>query len=1057
MDDYRCWNKHGEEGVNDRDMQADCRCQDDGTHAVGQDNEKELFWRSEDDEEGPFCSPDLTDDKLEDISANYSQKANDLEEMVRDAMGFDEYTEAELNKLKRLLADMRTPLYENCKQKYSKLFAALKLLQLKATHHWTDRSFDELLHQLEDMFPERNQLPKTTYEAKQIVCPMGLEVEKIHACKNDCILYHGKENSKLTQCPECGVSRYKRRNDGGDEDKRHGAPRKVVWYFPIVPRLKRLFATAKDAQLLSWHKEGRKIDGYLRHPGDAIQWRLIDSKYHFLKDEPRHIRFAMSTDGMNPFGNMSSSYSVWPVLLSIYNIPPWVCNRRKYMMMPLLISGPLQPGNDIDVYLRLVVDELKMLWSDGVKVYDGFKRESFKLHAMLVTTITDVPGHHCVSGQSKGEKGCFQCLDDTESVWLKNSKKRVYIRNRRFLPSSHAYRLMTRQFDGTVETRTAPRHYTGYDVYEQVKDVNVAFGKNKKSALGKRKREEEAVVNKRWKKKSLLWELAYWKDIAVRHSIDVMHLKKNVCGSILGTLMNTKGKSKDHENARKDMADMDIRPELRPEAPGGKLPLSAINLSREEKQELCDFFRSVKVPSGYSGDIRKLVHPKENKMLPMKAHDCDVMLTTMIAVGIRDILPEKVRMTIMSLCFFFNAISKKVLDESSLDKVEKNIFETMCLLEAYFPSAFFDVSVHLIAHVVKEIRYLGPVFLHHMYPYERFMSTLNRYTKNRARPEGSMVQGYSAEEVVDWCLGYIDPTNPIGLYKSRHEGRLAGIGTLGKKTLNPDPDDYRRAHFLVLAHTTEVTPYIEEHKDHLRQENPNLSETWIARAHMKGFNNWFKKRILNDSSCTNEELQTLAEGPLFSITSYQGYDINGYTFYTLAQDQKSVYQNSGVRVVAFDSTEVQKDAYYGQIEEIWELTYPGVKAPVKVAIFRCRWVKGKRGITKDKYGFTTVDFEQVGYKDEPFVLASTVSQVFYVLDTRNKKRLVVLPGKKRVVGVEDNVDEEEYNQFDEVPSFADWTLPVILESEETPYLRQGHVEEATVSKQRRKRHVRKRK
>ena len=120
-----------------------------------------------------------------------------------------------------------------------------------------------------------------------------------------------------------------------------------------------------------------------------------------------------------------------------------------------------------------------------------------------------------------------------------------------------------------------------------------------------------------------------------------MHVKKNVCGSLLGTLLNSKGKSKDHANARADMEDLDIRPVLHPEGPSAQLPLSAINLTREEKQELCDFFRSVKVPSGYSADIRKLVAAKENKMLPMKAHDCDVMLTTMLAVGIRNILPEK--------------------------------------------------------------------------------------------------------------------------------------------------------------------------------------------------------------------------------------------------------------------------------------------------------------------------------------------------------------------------------------------------------------------------------
>jgi hypothetical protein len=93
----------------------------------------------------------------------------------------------------------------------------------------------------------------------------------------------------------------------------------------------------------------------------------------------------------------------------------------------------------------------------------------------------------------------------------------------------------------------------------------------------------------------------------------------------------------------------------------------------------------------------------------------------------------------MSLCFFFNAISQKVIDEQSLDDIEKNMCETMCLLEAYFSPTFFDISVHLIVHLVKEIRYLGLMFLHHMYPHERFMSTLNRYDKSRVHPKGSMV------------------------------------------------------------------------------------------------------------------------------------------------------------------------------------------------------------------------------------------------------------------------------------------------------------------------------
>ena len=122
----------------------------------------------------------------------------------------------------------------------------------------------------------------------------------------------------------------------------------------------------------------------------------------------------------------------------------------------------------------------------------------------------------------------------------------------------------------------------------------------------------------------------------------------------------------------------------------------------------------------------------------MKAPNCDVMLTTMLVVGIQNILPEKTQMAIMSLYFFFNAISQKVIDEQSLEDLEKNMIEVMCLLEAYFLPTFFDISVHLIVHLVKEIRYLGLMFLHHMYPYERFMSTLNRYAKSQVHPEGSM-------------------------------------------------------------------------------------------------------------------------------------------------------------------------------------------------------------------------------------------------------------------------------------------------------------------------------
>ena len=90
------------------------------------------------------------------------------------------------------------------------------------------------------------------------------------------------------------------------------------------------------------------------------------------------------------------------------------------------------------------------------------------------------------------------------------------------------------------------------------------------------------------------------------------------------------------------------------------------------------------------------------------------------------------------------------------------------------------------------------------------------------------------------------------------------------------------------------------------------------------------------------------------------------------------------------------------IVKIWELDYVLFKIP----LFRCRWVHLPQ-VKVDRYGVTTVDLERVGYKDEPFVLANQVVQVFYVTDPTNKKRHVVLNGKRRIVGVENVVDEEE--------------------------------------------------
>jgi hypothetical protein len=77
--------------------------------------------------------------------------------------------------------------------------------------------------------------------------------------------------------------------------------------------------------------------------------------------EVRNIRFRLSTDGMNPFGEIGNSHSTRPITLCIYNLPSWLSMKCKFIMMPLLISQPVQVGNDIDVYLQPLIDDLLVL------------------------------------------------------------------------------------------------------------------------------------------------------------------------------------------------------------------------------------------------------------------------------------------------------------------------------------------------------------------------------------------------------------------------------------------------------------------------------------------------------------------------------------------------------------------------------------------------------------------------------------------------------------------------------------------------------------------------
>ena len=294
-------------------------------------------------------------------------------------------------------------------------------------------------------------------------------IPKIHACPNDCVLYR-HAFADLRNCPTCGVSRYKVNSDEctADATTYKDRPSKVCWYLPVIPRFKQLLANVEDAKNLTWHADGRIKDGLLRHPADSPQWKTIDQLYPEFAQDARNLRVALASDGMNPFGNLSSNHSLWPILLIIYNLPPWLCIKRKYIMMSMMIAGSRQPRNDIDVYLEPLIEDLRKLWwVEGVDVYDGNANETFRLHAMIFCTINDFPAYGNLSGYSvKGHHTCPICEKDTSYIQLKHGKKTVYTRHRRFLKPFHPYRHMKKAFNGTSESDSALIPLSGHEVLD---------------------------------------------------------------------------------------------------------------------------------------------------------------------------------------------------------------------------------------------------------------------------------------------------------------------------------------------------------------------------------------------------------------------------------------------------------------------------------------------------------------------------------------------------------------------------------------------------------------
>jgi hypothetical protein len=158
-----------------------------------------------------------------------------------------------------------------------------------------------------------------------------------------------------------------------------------------------------------------------------------------------------------------------------------------------------------------------------------------------------------------------------------------------------------------------------------------------------------------------------------------------------------------------------------------------------------------------------------------------------------------------------------------LTKLQDDLILTMCNLKKIFPPSFLDIMPHLLVHIVHEIKYLGRVFLHQIYPCERFITVLKKCVCNRNRREGCMIHGCAIDEVIEFVVDYMD-LQAISKPISHQEGRLSRKVTRCHTTFNVNYVTCTRAHFTVLQQSVRVVPYVRMHVQMLRSNNLKKSE-----------------------------------------------------------------------------------------------------------------------------------------------------------------------------------------------------------------------------------------
>jgi hypothetical protein len=249
-------------------------------------------------------------------------------------------------------------------------------------------------------------------------------------------------------------------------------------------------------------------------------------------------------------------------------------------------------------------------------------------------------------------------------------------------------------------------------------------------------------------------------------------------------------------------------------------PKACYVLTPEAKKKFLQFVSNVRFPDGYASNISRCVNMEGGgSMHGLKTHACHILLQCILPAGLRGLVRKDVYEVITELGRFFRQLCSKTLKVDALQQMKEDIVLILCKLEKIYPPAFFDVMVHLALHLPDEALLRGPVQYGWMYPIERRLGTFKCFIRNKARPEGSIAEAYTAYECMTQCSTYFsDIINRFTRPERNLDGDISpnaysifghGINLLGASKLHYEDKDYDSMVWFVLHNCEEVDEYKE--------------------------------------------------------------------------------------------------------------------------------------------------------------------------------------------------------------------------------------------------------